>query len=357
MSLGLPDPGAALKQVFSAAASSSGIYAPSPRGSTAARHSIAENYLATGVAIAPENLLLTASSSESYSFLFKLLCDPGDAVLVPTPSYPLFDGVLPLPYRLSYQPEGRWHIDLHSVDETLDRAARAGQVVRALVVVSPNNPTGSVLDERELTALDARAAARGAALIADEVFADYVRRPSPTHVRCVAARATQALTFSLGGLSKSCGLPQLKVGWIAVGGPPAIADAALGGLDLIADTYLSVNAPAERALPDLLRLGAATRAALIARLATNAGFLGRTFDDRSSLTILDHEGGWSAILRVPATRTDEEWTLALLEDDPVLVQPGYFFDLEGGTFLVISLLPGEDAFQEGVRRLAMRIDE
>jgi len=361
--VGLPDEDGRLAAGLAAALAGAcaNIYAPTPRGAREAREAVAESYRAAGVAITPDDLLLTASSSESYAFLFKLLCDPGDAVLVPTPSYPLFDylarleGVVPIPYRLGYQPEGRWHVDLSSVDEALNRARREGRLVRAIVVVSPNHPTGSVLTEREANALDERAAACGAALIADEVFGDYVRRPAPEQVRCLAARANAALTFSLGGLSKGACLPQMKVGWIAAGGPPGAVAEALTALELIADTYLSVNSPAQAALPALLRLGPVARAALNTRLSANAGFLRATADAGSALSVLDSEGGWSLIVRVPAVISDEAWAHTLLERDALLVQPGYFFDLEGGTFLVVSLLLPEGAFQEGIRRLAARV--
>jgi hypothetical protein len=363
--VGLPDPEEQGRMAARLSAALAGtrahVYSPAPRGAPEARQAVADSYRAAGVSLPADHLILTASSSESYAYLFKLLCDPGDAVLVPSPSYPLFDylarleGVVPVPYRLGYQPEDRWHIDLADVDQALAGAARAGHPVRAIVVVSPNNPTGSVLTEPEAAALDERAAARGAALIADEVFSDYIRRPSPAHVRCLAARPNAALTFSLGGLSKGACLPQMKVGWIAAGGPAASVGEALAALELIADTYLSVNAPAQDALPALLHLGPPARAALNARLQANATFLRASTGGESPLTVLDSEAGWSSIVRVPAVLSDEAWAQLLLEQDALLVQPGYFFDLQGGTFLVVSLLPPEEAFQEGIRRLAARV--
>lgn len=343
------------------------IYQPTARGARPARQAIAEAYAAAGTPLDPERLLLTASSSESYALLFKLLGDPGDVVLIPEPSYPLFDylarleGLTTLSYRLTY--EGAWHLDLASVDEAFAAAARSGRRVSALIVVSPNNPTGSVLRAEEAAALERRSAAHGVAVIADEVFADFVRRPAADHVRCLAARpGSDALTFSLGGLSKSCGLPQLKLGWIAVGGPPEAAQAALDRLELIADTYLSVNTPVERALPDLLSLGATLRRAIAARIAENHRHLELALGPASPITLLKSDGGWSAIVRVPAlhaddaTPADEAGALRLLERDRVLVQPGYFFDLRDGSFLVLSLLPRPDTFTEGARRLIARIE-
>lgn len=358
--VGLPDLGTDLARALGDTRPA--VYAPAARGRGTARRAIGDAYGAKGVSLAPERLLLTASSSESYSFLFKLLCDPGDTVLVPSPSYPLFDflvrleGATPVPYRLSRGPDMRWHVDLHTLDEALARLDAAGQRVRAVVVVSPNNPTGSVLDEADAAALDTRCAARGAAVICDEVFADFIRRPSSSHVPCLAARETAALTFSLGGLSKSCGLPQLKVGWIAAGGPPAAAEAALARLELIADTYLSVNAVTEGALPALLRLGEAFRRHLKERLHTNEAQLARALAPASPLSILPGEGGWSVILRLPALLTDEAWALGLLERERVLVQPGFFFDLDQGTFLVVSLLPPEQDFARGVARLVAHVE-
>jgi len=352
--LGLPDVADELSDAL--ARTRANVYAPTPCGLPAAREAVAAGYRAGGHPIDAEQLLLTASSSESYGLLFKLLGDPGDAVLVPTPSYPLFEylvrleGLVPLAYRSSYEPSGRWHLDTDSLDRAGATAQREGRRVAAIVTVNPNNPTGAALDEAEASALEQRCAEHRAALIADEVFSDFVRRPPPGHVACLAARDTRVPTFSLGGLSKSCGLPQVKVGWIALGGPPSLLADTRARLELVADTYLSVNGPAQQALPELLGLGASTRALLQDRLGENEACLKRTLDADSAITALRSHGGWSVILRLPATRTDEEWALALLEDG-VLVQPGFYFDLEGGAFLVLSLLPRPDLFATAVNRL------
>lgn len=355
-----PEQTAALRDAFLTAARAP--YMPSPRGIPQARHAVAQSYAATGIPVDPERVILTASSSESYGFLWKLLCDPGDTVLVPEPSYPLFDylarldGVNVLPYRLTHDGSrsGDWHIDLPTVDAALHRASSP---VGALVIVSPNNPTGSVLHAEDLAALDRRATTHGFALIADEVFADYVPRPAPTHVLCTAARATSALTFSLGGLSKSCGLPQLKLGWIIAGGPAPLAIEALDRLDLIADTYLSVATPVQVALPQLLRLGHARRQEISARLAENRAVLQELCSSgtRSALTVFKADGGWSAIIRLPSVQTDEEWALTLINQDGVLAHPGYFFDLRDSTCLVVSLLPSPTLFREAVQRIAARV--
>jgi aspartate/methionine/tyrosine aminotransferase len=354
--LPLPDLGPRVREALAAGAS--GAYEPDPAGLASARAAIADELAAAGAPGAPERLLLTASSSESYAFLFKLLCDPGDAVLVPEPSYPLFEylarleGVAPVPYRLAY--DGAWHVDVASVDEAL---ARAPGRPRVLVVVNPNNPTGSFLKRFELPALAARCEAHGLAAISDEVFAPYAATDDAARVSALAAErafTARVLTFALGGLSKSCGLPQVKLGWIAIAGPPADAAAAAGRLALVADTYLSVSAPVQAAAARLLAIGRDARHAIAARVATNRAALAAALPASSPVTALPSEGGWSALVRVPATRTDEAWATALLVEDGVLVHPGYFFDLRGGTFLVLSLLPPPEVFAEGVRRLAAR---
>lgn len=344
-------------------------YRPTARGDLRARRAIAATYAAAGSPVDAERIVLTASSSESYAYLWKLLCDPGDAVLVPEPSYPLFDylahleGVSTAPYRLTHDGTAAdtWELDLASVDAAL---AGCGERARAAVVVSPNNPTGSVLRAGALGALDGRASAAGLAIVADEVFADYLDEAAQIEgaraaaggrpVRTLAAEPTESLTFSLGGLSKSCGLPHLKLGWIIVGGPAASAEAALQRLDLISDTYLSVGGPVQAALPDLLPLGAKLRAGIAARAARNRRRLEELTGPRrpgSPLTVLGAEGGWTAIVRVPAVRTDEEWARLLVGEHGLLVHPGYFFELTAATFLVLSLLPQPSVFDEGLARL------
>lgn len=370
--VGLLD-GAAAAAVGAALGRTPGRYLPSARGDRRAREAIAAHYAAAGTPVDADRIVLTASSSESYGYLCKLLCDPGDALLVPEPSYPLFgfltglEGVSTVPYHLSHDGTrtGRWELELASVDAAL---ATAGPRARGLVVVSPHNPTGSVLRGDDLAALDARAATAGLGIIADEVFADYAARPAPApeqggrqrpearRVRTLAAEDTASLVFSLGGLSKSCGLPHVKLGWIVVGGPAATAAQALDRLDLIADTYLSVSGPVQAALPELLAVGAGIRAAIMARVTANRARLHELTGPASPLTILGADGGWTAIVRVPATRTDEEWALALLAEDGVLVHPGYFFDLRGATYLVLSMLATPDVFAAGVTRLLARVE-
>ncbi|HKA86615.1 MAG TPA: pyridoxal phosphate-dependent aminotransferase [Haliangiales bacterium] len=305
-------------------------YAPSPRGLPAARAAVAAH-----VGVPAESIVLTASTSEAYAWLAKLLCDPGDAVLCPEPSYPLFEhllaleGVRPLPYPLAY--DGEWHIDF----------AALGGDARAIIVVSPGNPHGAYLKRAEWE----RLGDLGLPVVCDEVFADYPILGARDAMVPAARPDARALTFSLGGLSKSCGLPQVKLGWIAAAGPGA--DEALARLEHIADTYLSVSAPTMAAAPRLLEIGAAVRDQIRARVRANHDLLaGRVVG--TAATLLRAEGGWSAVLRVPGTRSDEELALALLGERGVLVHPGYFFDLRGGTFLVVSLLTPPETFAAGI---------
>lgn len=318
-------------------------YQPSPRGLAQARAAVAADYMRRGAAVKADAVVLTASSSESYALLFKLLGDPGQSVLVPEPSYPLFEylagleGLRPRSYRLAF--DGRWHIDFQSL--SLDDAA-------AIVLVSPNNPTGSYVSAEDCDRLATLAAEHGVALIADEVFADFPLAPAADAVTVVAGRQLPSLTFSLGGLSKASGLPQMKLGWIAATGRSSLVAPALANLDLVADTYLSVGTPVQLALPKLLELGADIRQAIHARVRRNRTVLANLIDARSPCTLLPAEAGWSAIVRVPEIMSDEEWALRLLREDGVLVQPGYFFDLQLGATLVVSLLAPPASFDHGV---------
>lgn len=326
-------------------------YEPDPRGLESARAAVSKDYARRGIGVANDRVVLTASTSEAYSLLFKLLCSPdGDGVLVPAPSYPLFDhltrldGVEARPYRLAYH--GRWMVDQESVDE-----AWTGHV-RAVLAVSPNNPTGSILSDGELAWLAARCEEHAAALIVDEVFADYAFRaeaePPPLS-------SPPCLTFRLGGLSKSAGLPQVKLGWIAVDGPPPLVSEALDRLELISDTYLSVSTPVQVAAPELIACGAAIREQILERVRGNRERLRSAAARGSTIEALPIEGGWSGVLRVPSTQPEEDLVLALLEQDDVVVHPGYFFDFPHESFLVASLLPEPATFAEGLRRIAERV--
>ena len=343
---GIPYPASVLDSLADPAALR---YEPSPLGLPDARAAVARDCARHAVNVAPDRVVLTASTSDAYSVLFKLLCAPdGDAVMLPVPSYPLFDhltrldGVRSIPYRLEYQ--GRWAIDF----EVLDRGWT--DTVRAVLAVSPNNPTGSMLTSAELAALTERCEARDAALIMDEVFADYPlsaqRFSHPDQPAC--------LTFRLGGLSKSAGLPQVKLGWILVDGPETLVQGALVRLELICDTYLSVSTPVQRAAPSLIAAGAVVRGGILNRIRSNHHELRTLAAGYPSIEVLPCEAGWSAVLRVPSTRTEEDLVVELLERDGVLVHPGFFFDFPHESFLVVSLLPERPAFVEGVRRVLER---
>jgi aspartate/methionine/tyrosine aminotransferase len=312
-------------------------YEPSPRGLECARSAIAES-LGLGEI---DNLFLTASTSEAYSWLFKLLCDPGDEVLVPRPSYPLFEYLAKLEsvrvreYSLRYD-EGWWlppgEVEQHLTVRT-----------KAVVVVNPNNPTGSFLKHAEAGRLTQFCAERGIAVISDEVFADYRLSCSPDLVTTLR-NAGNALTFSLGGLSKSMGLPQMKLGWIVVSGPAEDRQAACRRLELIGDTYLSVSAPVQHATRRWLAARGPFLEKMMDRLRTNLEYLEAT--DRP----LHVEGGWYAVLGLPPTRPEEDWVLEFLERG-VLTQPGYFYDFESEGWVILSLITEPGIFRQGVARL------
>ncbi len=327
-------------------------YQPDARGLPSARKAVAADHARRGLEVDPDHVVLTASTSEAYAFLFKLLCDPGDAVAVPRPSYPLFEylagleGVEAVPYPLRY--DGEWHFGRGDLEAALTPRTRA------VVVVSPNNPTGSYLKRDEADALLAACGERGLAVIADEVFADFALRSDPRRVASLAGR-TEALTFALGGLSKSCGLPQLKLAWIAASGPGALLDDALERLEIVADTYLSVATPVQEAAPDILAALPELQAPIRERIHANLSALRERAAAVPVVTLLEPEGGWSAVLRVPSHHGEDEWCARALEEDGVLVQPGYFFDFPGEGFLVLSLLASPDAFADGVTRLLARL--
>jgi alanine-synthesizing transaminase len=321
------------------------VYEPTPFGLRSARSAVAADYARRGHGVTDDRVVLTASSSEAYAYLFKLLADPGDAVLVPRPGYPLFDYLAALesvearPYPLAY--DGEWHIDLAAL------AAAVTPRTRAVVVVNPGNPTGSFVKRDEAERLHALCAERGLALVADEVFADYGWANDGRRVSSFAADGP-SLAFSLGGLSKSCGLPQLKLGWIAVSGPEALRREALLRLELVADTYLSVATPIQVAAPALLARREQLQGPVRERLRRNHEHLMARVVRGSPATLLASEGGWYAVLQVPATITEEERVLRLVEEANVLVHPGYFFDFPNEAYLVLSLLPAPAVFEPAV---------
>ena len=320
-------------------------YDPHPLGLIAAREAVAQDCARRGARVSPEDVILSASTSESYSWLFKLLCEPGETVLAPAPSYPLFehltrlDGLAMASYRLEYH--GRWELDLDSV-----RAAPLS--TRALILVSPNNPTGSYVSARELAELFDICGSRGWALIADEVFADY---PLETEQPLTdLAGLADVLTFTLGGASKTLGLPQIKLGWMVIGGPRDVRGAARDALEHIADTFLSVGTPVQAAAASLMRGAAPVRQAIHERLRQNLNHARTVASRYLSCEVLRVEGGWCAVVRVPATRHEEALVLDLLASERVLVHPGYFFDFPREAFIVVSLLPQMEIFADAFER-------
>ncbi len=323
-------------------------YAPLPLGLRSAREAVAADQARRGAGVDPAHVVLTASTSEAYSWLFKLLCNPGDRVLVPRPSYPLFehltrlDAVEAVPYDLEYH--GRWEVDFPSIERGLVERTRA------ILVVSPNNPTGSYLSRPEADRLVDLCAGHGLALIADEVFADYTLDARADRVTDLALQE-RALAFTLGGLSKSVGLPQLKLGWMVVGGPPARRDAALGALELIADSYLSVSTPVQLAAPALLGRGHVVRERIQARIRENLARLRSLVAMHPSCELLPAEGGWSGVVRVPDLQGEDALVMALLERERILVHPGYFFDFPRPAYVIVSLLPEPGVFADAVARM------
>jgi aspartate/methionine/tyrosine aminotransferase len=321
-------------------------YAPEPLGLSSAREAVAADYARRGARVDPQQVVLSASSSEAYSWLFKLLCNPGDAVLVPQPSYPLFEhltrleAVQAIPYHLRYH--GRWEIDFGSV-------IAAPPHVRALLLVSTNNPTGSYVTKAEAYRLAEICGARRWALVADEVFADYSVDAVNPRTECVMD--LDVLSFTLGGASKSLALPQIKLGWMVVGGAEDERRRALAALEIIADAFLSVGTPVQGAAPSLLVRGRSVREQIRQRVAGNlarARSLSRAYP---SCTLLPVEGGWSLVVRVPAFRSEEALTLELLERERVVVHPGYFFDFPHEAYIVVSLIPSPDIFADAFSRV------
>jgi alanine-synthesizing transaminase len=327
-------------------------YAPESKGLRGAREAVAAYYAgrkrfagARG-SVDPERILLTSGTSEAYSHIFRLLCEPGDEILVPAPSYPLFEFLADLadvrlvPYPLLY--DHGWQMDVASLRAAITLRSRA------VLVVHPNNPTGSFVKPSEAAALAEICAERKMALVADEVFLDYVSgaEPAPSF-----AGDNSALTFTLSGLSKISLLPQMKLAWVVVSGPPALAQSAVDRLEVIADTYLSPGTPVQLALPKFLGLRLELQQQVNQRIAANLSSLESALLHSRVLTRLDREGGWYAVLRAPATGSDEDLAIELLERCSVLVHPGHFFNFPRDGFLVLSLITPEKQFQEGARRL------
>lgn len=322
-------------------------YDPQPKGLRPARDAVAEYYQSDHqCAIDPDRIVLTTSTSEAYSYVLRLLCNPGDELLVPKPSYPLFEFLADLqdvklvPYPLIY--DHGWQIDFHSLIQAPTSRTRA------VVVVHPNNPTGSYVKLDEFRELNAFCREHGLALIADEVFLDYGLDPQR---RFTFAANTEVLTFTLSGLSKISALPQIKVAWLVTAGPSDQVAAAVARLEIIADTYLSMNAPLQWATPSLLKQRESIQQQLRERVAANLAQLDRELADQKSCERLRVDGGWYAVVRVPVTKSDEDLCIDLLRRGSVFVHPGHFYDFPGDGYLVLSLIGERQEFAAGVQRL------
>jgi alanine-synthesizing transaminase len=334
------------------------VYDPQPKGLLSAREAVAAYYAEQGSEVSPDDLILTTSTSEAYAFVFRLLCDPGDAVLVPSPSYPLFDFLADLQdvklarYELVY--DHGWQIDFHSLQTALQQLSAANVPCRAAMAVHPNNPTGSYVKPHELQELNRICAANQMALIADEVFLDY----SLTAAKPLTFSSNrEALTFALSGLSKISALPQMKVAWLAVSGPDALKADALRRLEVIADTFLSMNAPVQLAVPAMLQQRHDIQRQLVERVRANLAALDSQLAAQKVCQRLAVEGGWYAVLRVPAIGSDEDFAIRLLQQTGVLVQPGHFYDFAAEGYVIVSLITPCDVLAQGIERLLRLLQE
>ena len=321
-------------------------YEPNPKGLESARRAVAGYYADRGDAVAVEDIILATSTSEAYSYIFRTLCDPGDELLIPSPSYPLFDFLAEIHdvhlvrYPLLY--DHGWQIDFHALEQAITPRTCG------IIVVNPNNPTGHYAKQMEITKLNSICAGRGLAIIADEVFLDFALEGSRP---ASFAANRDAPTFTLSGLSKICGLPQMKAAWLVVSGPQEWKREALARLEVIADTYLSMNAPVQLAIPKFFELRHSFQKQVMSRIRRNLAELDRQLSAQKSVSRLKVEGGWCAVLRVPATRSDEDMAIELLTTHGVSVHPGHFYEFPAEGFLVASLITPEQAFAEGAKRI------
>lgn len=321
-------------------------YEPNPRGLEVARGAVAQYYADRGQPVSLDDIFLTTSTSEAYTFAFRALCDPGDEVLIPAPSYPLFEFLADIQevrlvrYPLIY--DHGWQMDFASLERAITPRTRA------VIIVNPNNPTGNFCKSAEVSKLNEICAARELAIVADEVFLDFSLN-GERHASF--AGSSGALTFTLSGISKICGLPQMKAAWLVVSGPEVCKEQASARLEVIADTYLSMNAPIQWALPAFLAGRQEFQMQVLVRMRQNLAELDRQLSQQAACSRLQVEGGWNAVLRVPAIEPGEELALRLLKTRGVYVHPGHFYDFPSDGYLVASLIGPVEAFSEGIRRV------
>jgi len=329
-------------------------YSPDPKGLHSAREAIARFYREQNVVVDPSDIFITSGSSESYAHLFRILCNPGDSVLIPAPSYPLFDYLARIndltteSYELSY--DHGWHLDLSSLRKAVTASTRA------IILINPHNPTGMFLKHEDFVKIQEIAADRELSLIVDEVFSAYGTGETAGRVATTAGM-NGCLTFTLNGLSKLCALPQMKLGWVVVGGTRQTTREASERLEIVSDTFLSANTPVQHGLTELFRAGEGVREQIMARCAANRDVLVSRLSHGSVCSVLESEGGWNAIMKVPTTKSEEAWALELLEREGVFVYPGYFFDFTGEGYLVVSLLVDPAEFRRSVEVLLNYIDK
>ncbi len=334
-------------------------YSPDPRGLISAREALSARFAGRGIGMSPGNIFLGASTSEAYSWLFKLLCDPGDAVLVPKPGYPLFDylagleAVRVLPYRLEYAHPSGWSVDTDGLASFL--ASPAGKRVKAIVLINPNNPTGSYIRKAERETILELCERCGLAIISDEVFFDFAFEARDG--RRSFAGENRVPCFTLDGLSKLAGLPGFKLAWTTVSGPEVEVREAMARLEIIADSYLSAGTPVMLALPSILRESDAFVGATRARMAENMSILRDTLEKPASPhRVLRCEGGWTALLQSPRLESEEELARRLLAEEGVWIHPGYFFDMEREAFFAASLIAQPERTEECARRYLSLFD-
>jgi alanine-synthesizing transaminase len=327
------------------------VYDPEARGLVPARRAVVDYYASHKTRVRVDDIILTTSTSEAYSFVFRTLCNPGDEILVSEPSYPLFaflagiQDVKLVPYPLIY--DHGWQTDLHSLERAITGRTRA------VIVVHPNNPTGHFTKPNEITQLNQICAARNLAIIADEVFLDF----GLTEITAATFAANDAvLTFTMSGISKICGLPQMKAAWLLTSGPEELKARAIERLEIIADTYLSMNAPVQYALPTFLDQRQEFQSQVMARVRKNLNELDRQLELQKTCSRLEVEAGWYAVLRIPATQSDEDFALLLLESKGVYTHPGHFYDFSADGFLVVSLITPAEDFAEGIKLLFSSFD-
>jgi len=326
-------------------------YHPAPMGLQEARETIAEYYDSKGIYVNSNQILITASTSEAYSMVFRLIANAGEYILMPRPSYPLFHFLAGLsdveltPYALTYQKD--WKIDFEDI-----RHSFKPKKTKGIVVVNPNNPTGSYIKKDELTKLNQFAEGNQLCLISDEVFSDFQWEKKIEGIASLAGNQ-KSLTFTLSGISKVLGLPQMKLSWIVVSGPKEIVKQSLERLEIISDTYLSVNTPVQNSLHHWIRLKDKMQKQILKRVLSNRAFLQKY----GQFELLNAEGGWYAVVKLPKGKTEEEWVLEFLEKDHVLVHPGYFYDFPGESYAIVSLLSETSVFEEAVAKISKRASQ